>query len=252
MPSMSCTRKLIIAIDGPAGAGKSTTARRVAERLGYLYIDTGAMYRAVTLAALRAGIPMEEGALAQLLPQLRLELHLSPEGQRTLLNGEDVTEQLRDPEVTRWVSLVSSFPAVRRFLVEQQRRLGSQGGVVMDGRDIGTVVFPNADVKVFLTASLPVRAQRRYHELRQLGIAVTEEEVAAELARRDRLDSHRSESPLSCAPDAVVIDTTGLTIEEQTERVLELVRQKCNTAAELGVHSSREPRVSGDAHGSHR
>lgn len=229
---MKCKPQAIIAIDGPAGAGKSTTARRVAERLGYLYIDTGAMYRAVTLAALRAGIPLEEQHIAQLLPHLRIELQLSPQGQRTLLNGEDVTEALRLPEVTRWVSLVSSFSLVRRFLVEEQRRLGSRGGVVMDGRDIGTVVFPEADVKVFLTASLEVRARRRLHELRAYGITgITEQELAAELQHRDELDSHRSDSPLRCAHDAVIIDTTELTIEEQTEQVLELIRRKlCNSS----------------------
>ncbi|MCS6965735.1 MAG: (d)CMP kinase [Candidatus Kapabacteria bacterium] len=222
-------RKLIIAIDGPAGAGKSTTARRVAERLGYLYVDTGAMYRAVTFAVLRAGISLCEEAVARILPQLQIGLRSTPGGQRTLLNGEDITEQLRLPEVTRWVSLVSSYPSVRRFLVEQQRRLGQGGGVVMDGRDIGTVVFPDADVKVFLTASLPVRARRRLRELQERGILATEEEVASDLQRRDLLDSRRTESPLSCAPDAVVVDTTELTIEEQTESVLELVRQKlCN------------------------
>ncbi len=238
---MSCKRGLIIAIDGPAGAGKSTTARRVAERLGYLYIDTGAMYRAVTLAVLRAGIPIEEEHVARVLPHLRIELVPSLQGQRTLLSGEDVTEALRLPEVTRWVSLVSSFPAVRRFLVEEQRRLGRHGGVVMDGRDIGTVVFPEAEVKVFLTASLPVRARRRLQELRAYGIAITEQEVAAELQRRDELDSHRADSPLQCAPDAVVIDTTELTIEEQTERVLELVRQRlCNTRPE-SASSCAEP-----------
>ncbi len=248
---MSSTRKLIIAIDGPAGAGKTTTARRVAEKLGYLYIDTGAMYRAVTLAALRAGIPLEEEAIAQLLPQLRIELRLSAQGQRTVLNGEDVTEELRTPEVTQWVSLVSSFPAVRRFLVEQQRQMGRCGGIVMDGRDIGTVVFPDADVKVFLTASLPVRARRRCQELRQQGIEVTEEQVAAELERRDQLDSHRRESPLMQAPDAVVIDTTELTIEEQTERVLELVRQKLaiqpDASASTGLQTNGE-----QAHGGGR
>ncbi|MEN3026156.1 MAG: (d)CMP kinase [Chlorobiota bacterium] len=228
---MSCARKLIIAIDGPAGAGKSTTARRVAELLGYFYVDTGAMYRAVTLAALRSGIPLTEESLQSLLPRVQIELRPSEQGQRTLLNGEDVTEQLRLPEITRWVSLVSSFPSVRRFLVELQRRLGEGGGVVMDGRDIGTVVFPNADVKVYLTASLDVRARRRLRELQAQGIAATESEVAEELARRDMLDSQRQDSPLMQAADAVVIDTSGLTIEEQTERVLELVRQRlCNKA----------------------
>lgn len=216
---------IIITIDGPAGAGKSTTARRVAEQLGYTYIDTGAMYRAVTLAAIRSRTNLEEHALEELCSNLAIKLTQGPQGQRTLLNDEDVTDAVRDASVTSLVSKVSSFPAVRRHLVQRQREIGLNGGVVMDGRDIGSVVFPNAQVKIFLVADLEARTRRRMADEQAKGISIDEATLKDQIALRDKLDSERAASPLIKPEGAVEIDTTNLTIDEQVNTILELVHQ---------------------------
>lgn len=221
-------RNLVIAIDGPAASGKSTTARLVAERLGYTYIDTGAMYRAVTLAVIRNGVdPTNEIEVSTLATTLQINFLRHPDtgGLHTLLNSEDVSQQIRTPEVTRIVSLVSSYAGVREPVVALQKRMGEQGGVVMDGRDIGTVVFPNADLKIFMVADLDARAARRHVELQHQGSEIGLNNLANELAERDRHDSNRTNSPLRKADDAIEIDTSGLTIEEQVERVLGLVNR---------------------------
>lgn len=216
------TGRLTIAIDGPAGAGKSTVARAVAQRLGYLYIDTGAMYRALTLKALRHGLAGEDTAgLGALAAATVISLEQRPDGVRVLLDGEDVTQAIRDPEVTHHVSAVSAVAAVRERLVEFQREVARGGGVVMDGRDIGSHVLPEADRKFFVTASLAERADRRRRELATAGHAVSPAELEAEIARRDHLDSTRAVSPLVRVPDAVLIDTTGLTVDEVVNRILE-------------------------------
>ena len=209
--------RLVIAIDGPAASGKSTTAKLVARKLGYVYIDTGAMYRAVTLAALRAGIdPEDQSRVEELASDLSIRFRPVDDGSlRTFLNGEDVTAEIRHPEVTGAVSTVSAWPGVRRAMVELQRQMSREGGVVMDGRDIGTVVFADIDA----------RAVRRQEDLVGLGKELPVETVASDLERRDRLDSSRDQSPLRKAEDAVLIDTSDLTIPEQVEIVLELVRR---------------------------
>ena len=208
---------IIIALDGPAGSGKSTTARMVAEKLGYIYIDTGAMYRAVTLAAVRKNIPLEENELSALVSSLSVTLEQSPNGQRTLLDGQDVSAEIRLPEVTKHVSRVSASAAVREAMVSAQRQIGSLGGVVMDGRDIGTVVFPQAQLKVFMTASIDERAKRRASELQRKGIDTSAEIIAVEIEERDRYDSNREISPLRQAQDARLLDTSSLLPEEQAE-----------------------------------
>lgn len=217
---------LIIAIDGPAGSGKTTTARLLAERLGYTYIDTGAMYRALTLAALEQGVPLTDDALAALLQRITIELRHTATGQRTFLNGQDVSERIRQSDITAHVSRVSAFPSVRDAMVRLQQELGKAGGVVMDGRDIGTVVFPNADVKVFMTADLDTRAQRRWKELQATDPQLTLEEVKQQLAQRDKLDSSRAYHPLRQADDAFVLDTTNLSVEEQVEQILRYIRRR--------------------------
>jgi CMP/dCMP kinase len=216
-------KKLIIAIDGPAGSGKSTTARLVAEKLGYIYIDTGAMYRAVTLAWLRSKKEMTDEVMIELMDKFPVELIQSPQGQRTMLAGEDVSDEIRSPDVTKFVSPVSAMECVRIKMVAQQRRLGEKGGVVMDGRDIGTVVFPNADLKVFLIASIDARAYRRMLELKAKGIDFSEEEIKQQIAARDKYDSTREISPLRKAEDAIELDTSNISIEEQVAKVLELI-----------------------------
>lgn len=213
-----------IAIDGPAGSGKSTVARLLAKRLGYLYIDTGAMYRALTLKALRAGLPLDdEGQIANLLTETKLEL-LPAEETVILLDGEDVSQEIRLPEVNRGVSPVSALGKVRKILVERQREMAT-ADVVMDGRDIGTVVLPEAQVKIFLSASIRERAKRRRLELAHRGVQVTQEEAEVDLAYRDQQDASRAIGPLKQADDAILVDTTELSIEEVVERVLAIVEE---------------------------
>jgi CMP/dCMP kinase len=212
------SKSLIIAIDGPGGSGKSTVARSVARRLGFTYIDSGAMYRAVALWALRLGMDLDDQhRLEQLARQARIELP----GDRVLLNGEDVTAEIRDPKVSDAASHVAAQPGVRRAMRQEQRRIGTEGPSVMEGRDIGTVVFPEAEVKIFLDAQPEARAQRRASEL---GAAV--EDVARDLEARDRRDRSRAEAPLTQAPDAEYLDTTHLTPAEAEEAVLRLVRER--------------------------
>jgi cytidylate kinase len=208
-------KRLTIAIDGFSSGGKSTFARAIADRLGYLFIDSGAMYRAVTLYALEHGLVrggvLDEDALVRSLDDINLELR--PGG--VWLDGEDVTAAIRSIEVSNLVSRVSSLAAVRRRLVALQRETGREGGVVMDGRDIGTVVFPDADLKIFLTADPAVRARRRYDELRAAGHDVSLTEIERNIRERDRLDQSREISPLRQAPDAIVLDNSNMTLDEQ-------------------------------------
>lgn len=215
----------MIAVDGPAGAGKSTLARLLAAELGLLYIDTGAMYRAVALGALEAGIPLgDEEALARLVRACDIRLVPQPDGRpRVELDGRDVTGRLRAPEVTRAAAQVARHPEVRARLVELQRAMAEAGGAVVEGRDIGTEVLPEADVKFFVTASLAERAARRYRQLRRQGAATTYDEVRKELAERDALDETREVGPLVRAEGAIVVDTTGATVERSLARMREHV-----------------------------
>jgi cytidylate kinase len=220
-------RRPIIAIDGPMGSGKSTVARGVARALGFRYINTGWMYRAVAREALRRGISLDDaGALAAVARTLGFDFRDTPEGARLYAGGEDVTDALGTPEVSEAASQVSAHPPVRETLVALQRDLGAAGGVVMEGRDIGTVVFPDAEVKVFLQASPEERARRRFNELRQKGSTVTFEELRAAEAERDRRDRERTHSPLRAAADAVVVDSTGKAAPEVIETVIALCRSR--------------------------
>ncbi|BBM72492.1 (d)CMP kinase [Rhodothermus marinus] len=222
---------MIIAIDGPAGAGKSTTARRVAERLGYPYLDTGAMYRALALALLRQDPTLDPERAREALARVQLRVAWDNGRLRVFLDGEDVTEAIRTPEVSQAASRISAWPEVRARLLEEQRRIGRAwerryGGVVLDGRDIGTVVFPEAEVKVFLVADPEERARRRQRELAERGQEVPLEQVLAEILQRDAQDQQRAVAPLRKADDAVELDTTSLSIDEQVQRVYELVRER--------------------------
>lgn len=218
-----------VAIDGPVASGKSVVGRLLARRLGYRFFDTGLMYRAVALAALRRGVnPEDDQGLTELARELDLEVEWDPGAgeARVRLDGEDVTGLLRLPEVEKIVSAVSARPGVRRVLVERQRRLAEAGPVVMAGRDIGTVVLPDAEVKIFLTASAEERARRRYLERLGRGEAADYEAVLAEVRRRDEYDSTRPVAPLRPAPDSVVFDTDGLSVEEVVEKLISLICRK--------------------------
>ncbi len=213
----------IIAIDGPAGAGKSTTAKLVAARLGYTYLDTGAMYRALTHYALKNNIDPSDGKkLSALAEKLPVEFKNVDGVNRVFINGEDVTEAIRTPEVTQNVSEVAAHPGVRKAMVKKQIEIGKHGSIVAEGRDTTTVVFPNADLKIYLDASVKQRAQRRLLDLAKMGISTTLEEQESEIKRRDEYDSHRKHSPLTKAHDAFVVDTSKLTIEQQVDRIISL------------------------------
>lgn len=227
------SRGVVVAVDGPAGAGKSTVSRRLAARLGYTLVDTGALYRAIALAAREAGVPWDDGeALAALAGGLSIELQSSEDGARVLVDGRDRSSDIRTPEISQGASVVSAHPAVRDALLSLQRRLGAEGGVVLEGRDIGTVVFPDAEVKIFLTASDDERARRRQAELEQRGTAQPVEVVLAEIRERDRRDSTRPVAPLREAADAVRVDTTALGLDEVVERLVAIVRARVRATAE--------------------
>ena len=224
-------KRIIVAIDGPAGAGKSTIARSVAAKLGFVYVDTGAMYRAIALWAKRAGVDLADmHRLEQLALSAQLEL---PAPGQILLNGEDVSQAIREPEISEGASKVAAVPGVRRALVEKQRALSSEHSLVMEGRDIGTVVFPEAGVKVYLDASAEVRAGRRADELKAKGLAVAEDDLVREIEERDRRDRARPHSPLLQAPDAVYIDSSFAAPEEVEEEILKLVRARTSNGKEI-------------------
>ena len=220
------TRKLVIAIDGPVGSGKSTAARRVAELLGYTYIDSGAMYRAVALKALRGKFSLDAtNELVALAGASRIDLRARDGGQNVLLDGEDVTKEIRTPEVSQAASKIAVIEGVRRVLVAEQRRAGAQGGVVMEGRDIGSVVFPDAELKIFLMASDETRAQRRWLEHQQKGDAIDLAKTLEEIRERDRRDAGREHSPLVRAEGAVLVDSTAMEAEEVARLIAMLARE---------------------------
>ena len=219
-------KNLVIAIDGPAASGKSTTSKLVAKELGYLYVDTGAMYRAMTLKVLQYKIDLEsEGEIAKLAEQTMIRLEQQDEQLKVFLDNKDVSRSIRSQVVTKAVSAVSSIKKVREVMVREQRRMGKNGGIVLDGRDIGTVVFPNADLKLFMVADVKERARRRQKDLKTEGVDVELELLVEEIIERDRKDSKRNISPLCKADDAIILDTSNLKIADQVEFIVNKAKE---------------------------
>lgn len=221
-----------IAIDGPSGAGKSTISRKAAEKFGFIYVDTGAIYRTIGLATKIRGVSLDDtAAVVALLPTLEIELKYNDVGEQHMyLDGNDVSRDIRLPEVSMLASRVSAIPEVRAFLVDMQRGMAEKYDVIMDGRDIGTVILPNADLKIFLTADVRDRAHRRYEELRAKGMEKPFDEVLAEMEKRDEQDTQRAAAPLKAADDAVLLDTSGNTLEESIDEVCRLISEKTGRA----------------------
>ncbi len=216
-----------VAIDGPAGAGKSSVAKAAAKELGFVYVDTGALYRTIALYVLRQGVdPKEREQVEALLPQIQIGMEYTEQGQKMLLNGEDVTGLIRTPEVSMATSACSAIPAVRAFLLQLQRDLAQRNNVLMDGRDIGTVVLPQAQLKIFLTASPEERARRRVHQLEGDGQKADYASILRDIQQRDYQDSHRETAPLRPAGDSILVDTSHNTFEESVERLVQLVRER--------------------------
>jgi cytidylate kinase len=223
------TSKINIAIDGPAGAGKSTVARLVAGRLGYVYIDTGAMYRAVTWKAIEQGLELDHSeAITQMLEHTEIELHPGSNGQQVLVDQVDVSQAIRKPIVSQHVSQVAQIARVRENLSAKQKEMAEQKGIVMDGRDIGSHVLPNAELKLYLTASVEERAQRRYKELQETHPEITLQSLTQDIEKRDQMDQEREVSPLIQAKDAILIDSSSMTIEAVVDHIVDLCLQKIN------------------------
>ena len=221
------THKIAVAVDGPAGAGKSSISKIVAKKLGYLYIDTGAMYRSVTWAVLHNHIDVNnQTAVEALLPELDLTMEPSVDSCKVFIAGEDITDYIRTPQVNNAVSIVASYKGVRQYLVERQRLMAEAGGVILDGRDIGSVVLPNAELKIYLTASVEARAMRRYLEVKGTVNEQTLEDIKDSVMQRDDMDKNRKESPLIQVEDAVLVDSSEMTFDETVEHILHLVQER--------------------------
>ncbi len=222
-------RGYIVTIDGPAGSGKSTTARLVAQKLGWLYLDTGAMYRAVTMNVLRSQISLDDlESISRIAEQSTINLCPSEKGTQVLLNGDDVTAEIRHPQIDRTIGPVCEVPKVRDVMVGLQRKIGRKGHVVAEGRDVGTIVFPDADVKFYMIASIEKRARRRQDDLKRQGIEISFDQLKADIEQRDERDSQRKNSPLVKADDAILVDTTHLSVPEQVAFVIDHIAQKIN------------------------